>query len=52
MCYMLEKWIYPACISKHDLNYEKEIIILLISVGEVWHYLAVKKLSALLSGIT
>ena len=43
--------IYPACISKHSLNYEKEIILLIISNEEGWHYLAVRKLFALLRRI-
>ena len=44
--------IYPAYISKQNLNHEKQIILLMISNGEGWHYLAVKILSALLRGIT
>ena len=39
-------------VSKHDSNHEKQIILLMIPNGEVWHYLVVKKLSALLSGVT
>ena len=32
MCYMLKKMtIYPAYISKHNLNHEKQIILLMIS---------------------
>ena len=39
-------------ISKNNSNCEKEIIILINSNGEAWHYLAAKKekLSALLRG--
>ena len=44
--------IYPAYIPKQNLNHEKQIILLMISNGEGWHYLAVKILSALLRGIT
>ena len=33
-------------------NREKQVILLMIPNGEGWHYLAVKKLSALLRGIT
>ena len=37
---------------KHNSNREKQVILLMISNGEKqWHYLAVKKLSALLRGI-
>ena len=45
--------IYPAYISKHNSNPEEQIILLVIWNGErQWHYLVVKKLSALLRGIT
>ena len=45
--------IYPAYVSKHNSNREKQVILLIISMGEkLWHYLAVKKLSVLLRGIT
>ena len=37
---------YPAYISKHNSNREKQVILLMASNGEKqWHYLAVKKLS-------
>ena len=38
--------------SKHNLTREKQVILLMITDGEKWHYLAVKRLSALLNGIT
>ena len=38
--------------SKHNLTREKQIILLMISDGENWHYLVVKSLSGLLTGIT
>ena len=38
--------------SKYDLNRENQVILLMITDGEKWHYLAVKKLSALLRVIT
>ena len=45
--------IYPVFISKHNSNRENQIILLIISNREKQrHYLAVKKLSALLRGIT
>ena len=58
MYYKKEKK-YPAYISKDNLNREKQVILLMVQNGvgcEVksegqWHYLAVKKLSALLRGI-
>ena len=38
--------------SKYNLTRENQVILLMITDGEKWHYLAVKKLSALLNGIT
>ena len=38
--------------SKYNLTRENQIILLMITDGEKWHYLAVKSLSALLNGIT
>ena len=46
------KKIHVAYKSKHNLNREKQVILLMISNGENWHYLVVKKLSGLLRGIT
>ena len=40
--------MYPAYVSKHN---SKQVNLLMIPNGEKWHYLAVKKLSAL-RGIT
>ena len=59
--YAKKEKICPAYISKYNLNREKQVIPLMISNGEKlreakskgqWNYLAVKKLSALLRGIT
>ena len=44
--------MYPAYVPKHNLNRQKQVILLIIPNGEEWHYLAVKKPSALLRGIT
>ena len=49
---MLKNYICPAYISKHHSNHEKQVILSMIQNGKKWHYLAVKKLSALLRGIT
>ena len=38
--------------SKHNLTREKQVILLMITDGEKWHYIAVKRLSGLLRGIT
>ena len=46
-----KKKIYPAYVSKYNSNREKQVILLMSSNGEKWHYLAVKKLPALLRGI-
>ena len=35
--------LYPAFVSKHNSNREKEVILSMISNGDEWHYLAVKK---------
>ena len=44
--------IRHAYRSKHNLNCKNQVILLMITDGKKWHYLAVKKLSALLRGIT
>ena len=46
------KKIEIAYKSKHNLTREKQVILLMISNGENWHYLTVKNLSGLLRGIT
>ena len=51
-CMLKKRKVYPVYVSKHNSNCEKHVIILIISNREVWHYLAVKKLSALSGGIT
>ena len=51
MCAKKEE-IYPAYVSKHNSNREKQVVPIMISNGEKWRYLAVKKLLALLRGTT
>ena len=46
------KKIPLAYRSKYNLTYDKQIILLMITYGEKWHYLVVKNLSGLLKGIT
>ena len=46
------KKICHAYKSKYNLTRENKVILLMITDGEKWHYLAVKKLSELLRGIT
>ena len=49
--YNTEK-IHVAYKSKHNLTCEKQVILLMISNDENWHYLVVKNLPGLLKGIT
>ena len=44
--------IRHAYKSKYNLKRESQVILLMITDGEKWHYLAVKCLSALFRGIT
>ena len=44
--------IHVAYKSKHNLTRENQIILLMITDGEKWHYLTVKNLSGLPRGIT
>ena len=44
--------IHVAYKSKHNLTLENQIILLMITEDEKWHYLTVKNLSGLLRGIT
>ena len=44
--------IRHAYKSKYNLIRENQVILLMITNGEKWHYLAVKSLSALIIGIT
>ena len=46
------KKIRVAYKSKHNVTREKQVILLMISNGENWHYLVVKGLLGLLKGIT
>ena len=46
------KEIRCACKSKYNLNRENQVILLMITYGEKWHYLPVKKIACLLRGIT
>ena len=46
------KKIEIAYKSKHNLTRGKQITLVMISNGENWHYLVVKSLSGLLTGIT
>ena len=46
------KEIRHAYKSKYNLNRENRVILLMITDGKKWHYLAVKGLPTLLRGIT
>ena len=50
--YVEKEKVYIAFVSKHNSKCEKQIILLIIPNRKGWHYLVVKKLSALLRGIT
>ena len=50
-CMLKKEKIYPAYVSKHNSNREK-LVFLMVPNGEGWHYLALKKLSALFREIT
>ena len=45
------KKIHCAYKSKYNLTRKNQVIVLMTTDGEKWHYLAVKSLSALLNGI-
>ena len=44
--------MHVAYKSKHNLTCDKQVILLMFSNGENWHYLTVKNLPGLLRGIT
>ena len=47
------KQIRPAYVSKHNSDRENQVILLMITTdGKTLHYLFVKRLSALLKGVT
>ena len=48
---MLKK-MYLAYVSKDNSIREKQVMVLMIPSGEGWNYIEVKKLPALLRGIT
>ena len=41
--YSKKEKIYPACVLKHNLKLEKQVILLMLPNGKGWHYLAAKK---------
>ena len=47
-----EKTIRHAYKSKYNLKLKNQVILLMISDSEKWHYLAVRSSSALLKGVT
>ena len=44
--------IHIAYKPKHNLTCEKQVILIMITDGEKWHYTAVTRLSGLLRGVT
>ena len=49
---MLKKNKYILLVFPNIIQTEKQIILSMVPIRAGWHYLAVKKLSALLSAIT
>ena len=49
---VIKKKTYILPMFQNNSNHEKQLILLLIPNGAGWNYLAVKKLSGLLIGIT
>ena len=37
--YANKEKIYPAYISKHNSNHEKQVVLLVTPNGEGWHYM-------------
>ena len=52
MFLLILKKIEIAYKSKYNLIRDNQIILLMISNGKNWHYLAVKSLSRLIRGLT
>ena len=59
--YSKKEKIYPAFVSKHKSNQEKQFFLMILNGGKreakyeerrLWHYLAVIKISVLFRGIT
>ena len=46
------KQIRPTYISKYSYKRDNQVVLLMITDNEKWHYLAVKRVSGLLRGIT
>ena len=42
ICILKKKNVYPAYVSKHNSNREKQTIPLMIPNAERWHYLVVE----------
>ena len=47
-----KKEIRPAYISKYNHKRKNQVILLMITDGKKWYYIAVRSLPALLRGIT
>ena len=51
-CMLKKKKVYPDYVSKHNSNHKEDILSMISKAEKQWHYLEVKKLSALLRRIT
>ena len=49
---IIKKIINIACKSKYNHKCKNQVILLMITDGKKWHYVAVRNLSALFRGIT
>ena len=49
--YAKKEKIYPAYVSKHNSNHDKQVVLVMISNAKKWHYFPVKNLSGLLRGV-
>ena len=52
MCLIILKKIRHAYKSKHNKKHKNQVILLMITDGEKWHYLPVNSFSVLLREIT
>ena len=50
--YAKKEKIHSAYVCNHNSNSGKQVILLIIPSGEIWHYLAVKKFVRILRGVT
>ena len=52
MCHTIPKKVRLSYKSKHNFKHKNQVILLMVTNGKKWHYLAVKSFSVWLRGIT